>query len=146
VESWPERGERVLSQMKEQQEMDSRDERSLKRATIVEKWWCGKINKVVKQYEKLQKEVEPREIEEGQMEELRNIRRQERLASQRLNEKEAQRERSSQEGGQEEEGVEAWEKDVSMDIEEEREYSASMPGNIGNLAKETAPEDENETP
>jgi hypothetical protein len=33
-----------------------------------------------------------------------------------------------------------------MDLEEEREYSASMPGNIENLTEETAPEDENETP
>jgi hypothetical protein len=74
------------------------------------------------------------------------MRRQERLASQRLNEREAQRERSPQEGGQEEEGVEAWEKEVDMDLEEEREDSAPMPGNIGNPAEETTPEDENETP
>ena len=33
-----------------------------------------------------------------------------------------------------------------MDLEEEREDSAPMLGNIGNMAKETAPEDENETP
>jgi hypothetical protein len=52
------------------QEMDSRDERALKRVTIVEKWWCGKINKVVKQFKKLWKEVGPGEVEEGQMEEL----------------------------------------------------------------------------
>ena len=50
--------------------MDLRDDRALKRATIVEKWWCGKIKKAVKNSEKLQKEVEPREVEEGQMEEL----------------------------------------------------------------------------
>jgi hypothetical protein len=31
-----------------QQEMDSRDERALKRATIVEKWWHGKIKKATK--------------------------------------------------------------------------------------------------
>jgi hypothetical protein len=56
--------------MGEQQEMDSRDERALKRATIVEKWWHGKIKKAVKQSEKLWKEVRPGEVEEGQMEEL----------------------------------------------------------------------------
>jgi hypothetical protein len=33
-----------------------------------------------------------------------------------------------------------------MDIEEEREDSAPMLGKIKNLAEETAPEDENETP
>jgi hypothetical protein len=33
--------------MGEQQEMDSRDERSLKRVVIVEKWWCGKIKKTM---------------------------------------------------------------------------------------------------
>jgi hypothetical protein len=74
------------------------------------------------------------------------MRRQERLASQRLNEREAQRERSPQEGGQGEEGVEAWEKESDMDLEEEREYSALMLGKIGNLAEETTPEDENKTP
>jgi hypothetical protein len=42
----------------------------LKRSTIVEKWWRGKIKKVVKQSEKLWKEVRPGEVEEGQMEEL----------------------------------------------------------------------------
>jgi hypothetical protein len=33
-----------------------------------------------------------------------------------------------------------------MDIEEEREYSTLMPGNIGNTAKETILKEENETP
>jgi hypothetical protein len=33
-----------------------------------------------------------------------------------------------------------------MDLEEEREYSSLILGNIGNLAEETALEDENETP
>ena len=33
-----------------------------------------------------------------------------------------------------------------MDIGEEREDSTPMPGKIGNLAEETTPEDENETP
>jgi hypothetical protein len=104
----------------------------LKRAAIVEKWWRGKIKKAAKQSEKLRKEVGPGEVEERQMEELWKMRRQERLASQRLSEREAQRERSPQEGGQEGEGVEAREKEVDMDLEEEREDSAPMPGNIGN--------------
>jgi hypothetical protein len=34
--------------MGEQKEMDSRDDRALKRVSIVENWWCGKIKKVVK--------------------------------------------------------------------------------------------------
>jgi hypothetical protein len=72
--------------------------------------------------------------------------RQERLPSQILNEREAWREISIQEGGQEEEGVEAWEKEVSMDLEEEREDLSLMLGHIRNLAEETNPEDENETP
>jgi hypothetical protein len=33
--------------------MGSRDERALKRASIVEKWWCGKIKKETKQFDKL---------------------------------------------------------------------------------------------
>jgi hypothetical protein len=94
----------------------------------------------------LWKEVRPGEVEEGQMEELRKMRRQERLASQRLSEREAQRERSPQEGGQEREGVEAREKEANMDLEEEREDSSPMPGNIGNPIEETTPEEENETP
>jgi hypothetical protein len=43
----------------EQHEMDSRDEKALKRATIVEKWCCCKIKKALKQSEKLWKEVGP---------------------------------------------------------------------------------------
>jgi hypothetical protein len=60
-----------------QQEMDSRDERALKRATIVEKWWHGKIKKSTRQSEKLRKEGGSGEIEERQMEELQRMRRQE---------------------------------------------------------------------
>jgi hypothetical protein len=70
----------------------------------------------------------------------------ERFSSQILNKREERRERSPQEGGQEEEGVEAHEKESNMDLEEEREYSSMMPGNIRNLAKETTPKNENETP
>jgi hypothetical protein len=71
----------------------------LKIVAIVEKWWCGKIKKEVKQSKKLWKEVGPGEFEEEQMEELENMRRQEIRDSQRLNEREVQRERSPQEGG-----------------------------------------------
>jgi hypothetical protein len=60
-----------------QQEMDSRDERALKRATIVEKWWCDKIKKAARQSEKLRREGGSGEIEERQMEELQRMRRQE---------------------------------------------------------------------
>jgi hypothetical protein len=45
------------------------------------------------------------------------MRRHEILAIQRLNEREAHRERSPEEGGQEEEGVEACEKEDDMDLE-----------------------------
>jgi hypothetical protein len=55
--------------------MDSRDERSLKRDAIVEKWWCGKIKKATKQSEKLRKEGGSREVKERQREELQNMRR-----------------------------------------------------------------------
>jgi hypothetical protein len=48
--------------MGERKEMDARNERSLKRATIVEKWWRGKIKKVVKQSEVLRKELGPGEV------------------------------------------------------------------------------------
>jgi hypothetical protein len=65
VESWHERGGRVLWKMGEKKEMESRDERALKIASIIEKWWHGKIKKVVKQSEKLQKEFKPGEVEEG---------------------------------------------------------------------------------
>jgi hypothetical protein len=50
-----------------------------------------------------------------------------------------QREKNPQEGGQKEEGVEAWEKKVGMDLEEGREYSSSIPGKIENATEETAP-------
>ena len=58
-----------------QQEMDSRDEQALKRATIVEKWWHGKIKKVARQSEKLRKEGGSGEVEERQREELQKMRR-----------------------------------------------------------------------
>jgi hypothetical protein len=44
---------------------------------------------------------------------------QERMVSQRLSEREAQTERIPQEGGKEKEGLEAWKKEVGMDIAEE---------------------------
>jgi hypothetical protein len=52
------------------------------------------------------------------MEELRNMRRRERLPNQRLSEREAQRERIPQEGGQGDECVEVREKESNMDLEE----------------------------
>ena len=63
----------------------------MKRATIVEKLWRGNINKLSKPSEQLWKELRPGELEEIQMEEVKNMRRQERLASQRLNEREVRR-------------------------------------------------------
>jgi hypothetical protein len=63
VESWLEIWERFFEKWGKQLEMDSREERSLKRATIVEKWWHGKIKKEEKQSEKLWKEVKPGEVE-----------------------------------------------------------------------------------
>jgi hypothetical protein len=71
-----------------QQETDSRDERALKRSSIVEKWWHDKIKKSETWFEKLRKEVGSGEVEERHMEELQNMRRHERLASQILNERE----------------------------------------------------------
>jgi hypothetical protein len=126
--------------------MDSRDERALKRATIVEKWWRGKIKKETRQYEKLRNEVGPGEVEERQMEELRKMRRQERLASQRLSERVAQERKKSLGVGQGGEGVDVREKEADMNLEEEREDSTPMTGEIGNLAEEIVPVEENETP
>jgi len=80
------------------------------------------------------------------MEELRKMRKQERLASKKLDEREEQRESIPQKGGQGEEGVEVREKEVGMDIEEEREDSTSMSGKIRNPTEENALEDENKTP
>jgi hypothetical protein len=71
----------------------------LRRATIVEKWWHGKVKKETKQSEVLQKEIGSRGTDERKKEELRKVRRQERLASLRLQQREAQRERSPQVGG-----------------------------------------------
>jgi hypothetical protein len=65
----------------------------LRRATIVEKWWHGKVKKETKQSEVLQKEIRSRGTYERKKEELRKVRRQERLASLRLQQRE-QRERS----------------------------------------------------
>ena len=47
----------------------------MKIVAIVEKWWCSRINKKVKQSEVLRKELEPREVDEGKEEELRKMRR-----------------------------------------------------------------------
>jgi hypothetical protein len=47
----------------------------------------------------LRKELRPREVDEGKEEELRKMRRQERLAIQRLSEREVKREGIPQEGG-----------------------------------------------
>jgi hypothetical protein len=38
------------------EDMDSRDERALKRVSIVEKWWSNKIKKAARQSKKLRKE------------------------------------------------------------------------------------------
>jgi hypothetical protein len=118
----------------------------LKRSTIVEKWWLENIKKAARQSEKLRKELRPGEGEERQIEELWKMRRQERLSSQRLSEREAQRERSPLEGGKEGEGVDVREEEDIMNLEEEREYSSQMTGEIGNLAEETTVVEENETP
>jgi hypothetical protein len=74
------------------------------------------------------------------------MRRQEILASQILSEREAQRKRSPQEVGQEGEGVYVREEEVDMNLEEEREDSTPMTRDIRNLAEETTPVEENETP
>jgi hypothetical protein len=50
------------------------------------------------------------------MEELQKMRRQERLANQRLSEREEQRERSPQEVGQEGEGVDVREEESDMNL------------------------------
>jgi hypothetical protein len=63
---------------------NARNERALRRATIVEKWWHGKVKKAAKQSEVLQKELRSRGTNKGRKEELRKVRRQERLASLRL--------------------------------------------------------------
>jgi hypothetical protein len=47
-----------------QKETDLRDDRALKRATIVEKWWRNKIKKATRQSENLRKEGGSREVEE----------------------------------------------------------------------------------
>ena len=47
-----------------QQEIDSRDERTLNRVAIVEKRWHEKIKKATRQSEKLRKEVGSGEVEE----------------------------------------------------------------------------------
>jgi len=61
----------------------------LKRVAIVEMWWNSKIKKEMNQSKKLQKQVRPGEVDEGNMEELQKMRTREILASQRLNEREA---------------------------------------------------------
>jgi hypothetical protein len=61
--------------MGEYQEINARNEKSLRRASIVEKWWCGKVNKAVKQSEVLRKEIRSRRTNERNKEELRKVRR-----------------------------------------------------------------------
>jgi hypothetical protein len=73
---------------------NSRDDRALKRATIVEKWWRVKIKKAARQSEKLRKEGGSGEVEERQMEIIAKDEKTGMTGSQRLNEREVQRERS----------------------------------------------------
>jgi hypothetical protein len=80
------------------------------------------------------------------MEELWKMRRQERLASQRLIKREAWRERSPPEVGKEGEGVNIREEEDNMNLEEGREDLAPMIGNIGDASEETALVEEKETP
>jgi hypothetical protein len=97
-----------------------------------------KIKKAARQSKKLRKEGRSGEVEERQMEELQKMRRQERLASQRLNERETWRERSPQEVGQEGEGTYVREEDTDMNLGEGREDSAPITGEIRNLPKRSS--------
>jgi hypothetical protein len=85
--------------MGEDKELNARNEGALRRATIVEKWWRGKVKKEKKQSEVLQKELGSRGTDEGRSEELRKVRRQEILSILRLQQREEQRERSPYIGG-----------------------------------------------
>jgi hypothetical protein len=66
--------------MGEDQENNEINERALRRATIVEKWWCGKVKKATKKPDVLWKEIGSRGTYERKKEELRKVRRQEILA------------------------------------------------------------------
>jgi hypothetical protein len=85
--------------MGEDQEMNARNERALRRVTIVEKWWHGKVKKATEQSEVLRKEIRSSRTNEGRKEELRKVRRKERLSNLRLWQREVQRRRSPQMGG-----------------------------------------------
>jgi hypothetical protein len=73
------------------------------------------------------------------------MRRQEQLASQRLNEREAQRERIPEEVGQEGEATDVREEEADMNLGEEREYSVPITREIGNTVEEIIPMEVNET-
>jgi hypothetical protein len=80
--------------MGDRKEKKTRSERALWISSIVEKWWRGKVNKVVNNYEVFYKERGPGETNERKTEELQKLQRQERLDSLILQERKAQRERS----------------------------------------------------
>jgi hypothetical protein len=54
--------------MGENQETNARNERSLRRVVIVEKWWHRKVKKAAKQSEVLQKEIGSRGKDERKKE------------------------------------------------------------------------------
>jgi len=80
------------------------------------------------------------------MKELQRMRRQERLASQILNEREEKRERSLQEAGQEGKSMDVREEEDDTNIGGEREDSTSITREIGDPTEEIIPVEANETP
>jgi hypothetical protein len=74
------------------------------------------------------------------------MRRHEQLASQRLNKRKVRRTRSPHEVGREGGSVDIREEEINMNLEGERQYLASIIGEIGNPVEEIIPMEANETP
>jgi hypothetical protein len=121
--------------MGKDQEVNERNEKSLRRASIVDKWWRKKVKKATKQSEVLQKEIISRGTYERKKEELRKVRRQEILVSLILQKREAQKGRSPQKGGKEEECGETRKEEEGLDLSEDIEDSSPISGNVRNEAE-----------
>jgi hypothetical protein len=70
--------------MGEYKKMYVRNDRALRRASIVKKWWCKKVKKITNKSKVLQKEIKSRGKNERNKEELRKEQRKERLTRLRL--------------------------------------------------------------
>jgi len=77
------------------QEKDARDEQALRRDIIIEKWWWNQMNKMMKQIDELQKDIESDSGDRQKLEELWKLQRRGILDKQWLKERRGERGKDS---------------------------------------------------